>query len=87
MGPKEIGREGVGWIHMAQHRDQWWALVNTVMNPRDNPCGVSPPVEGEWPVAVRPHISLKRRPHFKTRKSFGKNKNMVMVPDGTRNQD
>jgi hypothetical protein len=24
--------EGVDWIHMAQDRDQWWALVNTVMN-------------------------------------------------------
>jgi hypothetical protein len=29
-------REGrlkcVDWIHVAQGRDQWWALVNTVMN-------------------------------------------------------
>jgi hypothetical protein len=22
------------WIHLAQERDQWWALVNTVMNLR-----------------------------------------------------
>jgi hypothetical protein len=22
----------VDWIHMAQDRDQWWALVYTVMN-------------------------------------------------------
>jgi len=22
----EIGWEGVGWIHLAQYRDQWWAL-------------------------------------------------------------
>jgi hypothetical protein len=22
----------VEWIHLAQDRDQWWALVNTVMN-------------------------------------------------------
>jgi len=22
------------WIHVAQNRDQWWALVNTVMNLR-----------------------------------------------------
>jgi hypothetical protein len=28
----EIGWEGVGWIHLAQYRDQWWALVNMVMN-------------------------------------------------------
>jgi hypothetical protein len=20
------------WIHLAQNRDQWWALLNTVMN-------------------------------------------------------
>jgi hypothetical protein len=24
--------EGVDWIHLAQDRDQWQALVNTVMN-------------------------------------------------------
>jgi hypothetical protein len=29
---KEIGYEGVDWIHVAQNRDQWWDLVNTVMN-------------------------------------------------------
>jgi hypothetical protein len=22
----------VEWIHLAQDRDQWWAVVNTVMN-------------------------------------------------------
>jgi len=27
----EIGWEGVGWVHLAQDRDQWWALVNMVM--------------------------------------------------------
>jgi hypothetical protein len=26
--------EGVVWIHLAQNRDQWLALVNTVMNLR-----------------------------------------------------
>jgi hypothetical protein len=30
----EIGWEGVDWIHLAQDRDQWLALVNTVMNLR-----------------------------------------------------
>jgi hypothetical protein len=25
---------GVGWIHVTQDRDQWWAVVNTVMNIR-----------------------------------------------------
>jgi hypothetical protein len=28
----EIRREGVDWIHLAQDRDHWRALVNTVMN-------------------------------------------------------
>jgi hypothetical protein len=28
----EIGWEGVGWVHRAQDRVQWWAFVNTVMN-------------------------------------------------------
>jgi len=28
----EIGWEGVDWIHLSQDRDQWWALVNMVMN-------------------------------------------------------
>jgi hypothetical protein len=44
-------------------------------------------VEGEWPVVMRPLLSSKRRPHFKTHKSLGKNKNMVMGPDGARNHD
>jgi hypothetical protein len=25
---------GVDWIHLADDRDRWWALVNTVMNLR-----------------------------------------------------
>jgi hypothetical protein len=32
MDLKEIGFEGVDWIHLPQDRGQWWALVNTVMN-------------------------------------------------------
>jgi hypothetical protein len=28
------GREGVDWIHLAQDRDQWQVVVNTVMNLR-----------------------------------------------------
>jgi hypothetical protein len=28
----EIGWDGVSWIGEAQDRDQWWALVDTVMN-------------------------------------------------------
>jgi ribosome biogenesis protein Nip4 len=31
---REIGCEVVDWIHLAQDTDQWWALVNTVMNYR-----------------------------------------------------
>jgi len=34
MGLREIGWEGVGWTHLAQEGDQWWVLVNTVMNLR-----------------------------------------------------
>jgi hypothetical protein len=26
----DIGWEGVNWIHLAQDRDHWWALVNIV---------------------------------------------------------
>jgi hypothetical protein len=32
MDHSEIGLEGVDWVHLAQDRDQWWALVNTVLN-------------------------------------------------------
>jgi hypothetical protein len=28
---REIGWEVVDWIHVAQDKDQWWILVNTVM--------------------------------------------------------
>jgi len=31
---KEIGREGVYWLRLAQDREQWRDLVNTVMNLR-----------------------------------------------------
>jgi hypothetical protein len=31
---REIGFGDVDWIHLAQDRDRWWALVNTVMNLR-----------------------------------------------------
>jgi hypothetical protein len=30
----EIGWGGMDWIHLAQDKDQWEALVNTVMNLR-----------------------------------------------------
>jgi hypothetical protein len=29
---REIGRDGMDWIDLAQNRDQWRALLNTVMN-------------------------------------------------------
>jgi len=28
----EAGQEGMEWIHMAEDRDQWCAIVNMVMN-------------------------------------------------------
>jgi len=31
---REIGWEGVQWMHLAQDRDQWRAAVNTTMNLR-----------------------------------------------------
>jgi hypothetical protein len=31
---REIEWDGVDWIYMAQDRDQWRALVNTVLNLR-----------------------------------------------------
>jgi hypothetical protein len=31
---RETGREGVDWIHLTKDRDQWWTVVNTVMNIR-----------------------------------------------------
>jgi hypothetical protein len=32
MDLREIGWEGVDWMHLAQDRGQWQAFVNTVMN-------------------------------------------------------
>jgi hypothetical protein len=29
---KDRGWEGADWIHLDQDRDQWWAVVNMVMN-------------------------------------------------------
>jgi hypothetical protein len=31
---REIAWERMAWVYVAQDRDQWWALVNTVMNLR-----------------------------------------------------
>jgi hypothetical protein len=28
---RQIEWEGVDWMHLTQERDQWWALVNTIM--------------------------------------------------------
>jgi hypothetical protein len=28
---KEIGREGVDWMHLAQDINRWWAVVNIIM--------------------------------------------------------
>jgi hypothetical protein len=35
MDLREIGWDGVYWVDMDQDRDQWSALVNTVLNLRD----------------------------------------------------
>jgi hypothetical protein len=34
MDVRDIGWGGVDWIHLTQDKDQWRALVNTVMNLR-----------------------------------------------------
>jgi hypothetical protein len=34
MDLRETGWDGMNWIKMAQDRDKWRALVNTVMNLR-----------------------------------------------------
>jgi hypothetical protein len=34
MDLREIGSAGIDWIDLAQDRDRWRALVNTVMNLR-----------------------------------------------------
>jgi hypothetical protein len=34
MDIREIGFGDVDWINLAQDRDRWWAIVNTVMNLR-----------------------------------------------------
>jgi predicted small integral membrane protein len=31
---RETALVGVDWIHLAQDRNRWWALVNTIMNLR-----------------------------------------------------
>jgi hypothetical protein len=41
------------------------------------------PVEGQWPVVVRPLLSSKRRPHFKIRKVWKEQK----CGHGARNQE
>jgi hypothetical protein len=32
MNVREIGWKGVDLIHLAQYRDQWWVIMNTVTN-------------------------------------------------------
>jgi hypothetical protein len=34
MDLKEVGWKIVDWMHLAQDKDQWWAIFNTVMNLR-----------------------------------------------------
>jgi hypothetical protein len=34
MDLREIGWEGVNWMHLAQDKEQWRGIVSTVMNLR-----------------------------------------------------
>jgi hypothetical protein len=38
MDLREIGWFGMGWIDLAQDRNQWRALINAVMNPSSIKC-------------------------------------------------
>jgi hypothetical protein len=42
MDLRKIWWEGVDWMRLAQDRDQWYALVNTVMNLRVVQSGLFP---------------------------------------------
>jgi hypothetical protein len=33
MDVREMGWGGVDWMHLAYSGNQWWAVVNMVMNP------------------------------------------------------
>jgi hypothetical protein len=37
MDLREVGWDGMDWIDLAQDRDRWKVLVNTVMNFREAP--------------------------------------------------
>jgi hypothetical protein len=50
----ELEWEGVDWIHLDQDRDQWLALVNTVMN-------IWVPQKLGYLLAVLVTVSLSRR--------------------------
>jgi len=34
MNLRKTGCERVDWMHLAQDRAQWWAVVNTEINPQ-----------------------------------------------------
>jgi hypothetical protein len=59
MDLKTIGYEVADWIHMAQDRDQWWALVNTIINLQlassEAFCSMELVVYGceSWPLTLR----------------------------------
>jgi hypothetical protein len=38
MDLRQVGSEGVEWMHLARDRDQWRAVVNTVMKVKLSLC-------------------------------------------------
>jgi hypothetical protein len=34
MNLQDVGWEDMDWIHLGQHRDGWWTLINAVMKLR-----------------------------------------------------
>jgi hypothetical protein len=53
MDHKEIGYEDVSWIHLAQDRDQWQVILNTVQFGLDKMRRIS------WPAER--HLASKQR--------------------------
>jgi hypothetical protein len=59
MDLREIGRDGMDWIDLAQDRDQWRVLVNTLMNLQ------VPENAGKYNVLFNIHLYCKLHPQTK----------------------
>jgi hypothetical protein len=58
MNLRDIGWEGMDWNELAQDRDQWKALVNTVMNLRvPQNCWEFPEWLHNWQLLMKSSVS------------------------------